>query len=493
MTAQETFGKFGVHFQTKLLQSLLLDTKFFDRIFEILELNYFDSKPHLWLYEKVQKYYEEYKLPPTIDNLEVFVLGENDDLMKHQLSEIIRTIRKSATTDTAFIKDEAIKFCRHMRMKKALYQSIEFWEKAKYDDIYKVMQDALRAGEESNIGHEYFSENALEHRIALMKRSPVATGLQHLDEILNGGLSKGELGVIVAPTGLGKSWLLALAGKSAVEKNLKVVHYTFELYEHQVGLRYDTIFTGISQDKIPFHLAEIKKKLASLKVSDNLIIKHYPTKKGTMNMLRTHLDKLHQQSFIPDLIVLDYADLMKPSQKYDQKRFEQEGTYEEIRGLAGELNIPIWTASQSNRGSLDSEVVSLAAIAESFAKAGVADIIITLSRTTEDKLKNTGRIFVAKNRAGKDGIVIPITMNLSNYKIETMKPYETVEELRTELAKLQAITDQVSGTSGSMIDHNRKKYSEFKEMQKKKENGNNENSSGRPKPEGHSGASLTGL
>jgi replicative DNA helicase len=310
-----------------------------------------------------------------------------------------------------------------------------------------------------------------------------------LDDVLNGGLSKGELGVVVAPTGLGKSWLLALFGKTSVEKNLKVVHYTFELYEHQVGLRYDTIFTGIPSDRIPGMIEYVRKKLKALKVTDNLIIKHYPTKKCTINMLRTHLDKLRQQGFVPDVLVIDYADLMKPTQKYDQKRFEQEGIYEELRGLAGELTIPIWTASQSNRGSLDSEVVSLAAIAESFAKAAVSDVIITLSRTIEDKLKNTGRIFVAKNRAGRDGIVIPITMDLSNYKIETMKPYESVEELRSELAKLSALTDQVvtGKNKESLIDHNKKKYSEFKEQQKQKENnGKAQNVGGCSKPEGNS-------
>ena len=242
----ENFSKFGQHFQTKVLQSLLLDVKFFDRIFEILELNYFDSKTHSWLYERIQKYYNEYKLPPTIDNLEIFVLSEKDELMKHQLFEIVRTIKKSATTDTAFIKDEAIKFCRHMRMKKALFQSIDFWEKAKYDDIYKVMQDALRAGEESNIGHEYFSDHALEQRIALMKRSPVPTGLKHLDEILCGGLSKGELGVVVAPTGLGK----------CIGKNVKI-EIEYDIFDIEFNGK---IYTLKEFDRIQTNLGYIYAK-----------------------------------------------------------------------------------------------------------------------------------------------------------------------------------------------------------------------------------------
>jgi replicative DNA helicase len=348
-----------------------------------------------------------------------------------------------------------------MKMKKALYQSIDLWEKSKYNDIYKVMGEAIKAGEESNIGHDYFDEKALEYRIALMKRTPIPTGLVHFDQILNGGLSRGELGVIVAPTGLGKSWLLAFIGSNAIINKFKIIHYTLELYDYQVGLRYDTIFTGIPQDQIPGMVDVVKKKLKKMDTNSSLQIKHYPTKKAGINTVRLHLDKLMQQGFIPDVIIIDYADLMRPSQKYDQKRFELEGIYEELRGLAGELNVPLWTASQSNRGSVDSEVISIAAISESFAKAAVADVIATFSRTPNDKVNNTGRLYVAKNRAGRDGIVIPIKMDLSSFKIETEKPYESYEELKSALAE--------SGDTEEFKIHNKEVYEEFKKKKKEDE------------------------
>jgi hypothetical protein len=202
--SKDSFARFGTHFQSKVIQSLLLDPKFFDRIYDILLIEYFDSESHKSVFKKIQEYFATYKYPPTINNLEILLLKEPDELIKHLCFEILTVIKKSAVNDTPFIKDEAIKFCRHQGMKRALYNSIDLWEQEKPDEIWNVMRTALMAGEESNVGHIYWNEYALEKRIELMKRAPLPTGLKHLDEILNGGLSKGELGVVVAGTGLGK-------------------------------------------------------------------------------------------------------------------------------------------------------------------------------------------------------------------------------------------------------------------------------------------------
>ena len=464
MTQTETasFSRYGSNFQTKLLQSLLTDVKFFDRIFDILELEYFDSKVHNYLYEKFQSYFKQYKTSISIDNLEIQVLSERDELLREQAHEILRTIKKASAADVQFIKDESIKFCRNQNMKKALYKSIDLWEAGNYDDIWKIIGNAVKAGEESQIGHDYWNELALEYRVGLMRRSPISTGLKDLDIVLNGGLSKGELGTLCGYVSSGKSWFLAVFGANAVLQKKKVVHYTLELYEHQVGLRYDTIFTGIPSDQISNNVEFVKKKLAAINSSNNLIIKHYSTKKASVNTLRLHYDKLVQTGFIPDLIIVDYGDLLKPAQKYDQRRHNLEEIYEDLRGLAGELAVPVWTGSQITRSSGELDVVTLESIAEAFAKAAISDVIVTLSRKIEDKIKNTGRLFVAKNRAGKDGIIIPITMNLSNYKIETQKPLDNLDDLKQELQDLSSIKngDELSG-------YNKKKYGEFQKTKEK--------------------------
>jgi len=458
----ESFRSFGIQFMTKVLQSLILDVKFFERIYDILLIEYFDSEPHKFIYEKIQSYFNKYKIAPTLDSIEMMIISEKNETMREQTAEILRAIKKSSVMDMKFIKDQAINFCKNQKMKNALYTSVDLWEKGKYDEIYKLVGEALRAGEESDTGHEYWEDIALESRITKMKRYPIPTGLKHLDEILNGGLSKGELGIICGGVGLGKSFALCSVAKNALLKGLNVLHYTLELYEHQVGLRYDSMLTGIPSQNIPNMIDKVKEKLNSIKTG-KLIIKFYPPKQASLNTIRLHITKLQQQGFIPDIIIIDYADLLKSSHRYDQKRFELESIYEDLRALAGELMIPIWSASQVNRVGYNSDIVDITTIAEAFAKAAVADVIITLSRKMEDKLNKSARLFVAKNRAGKDGIVIPMIMDLENFKFETKKPLENFDELKTELEKLK------DGAEQELKSHAKEQYEKF---QKKKEKNN---------------------
>ena len=121
------------------------------------------------------------------------------------------------------------------------------------------------------------------------------------------------------------------------------------------------------------------------------------------------------------MIIVDYADLLRPKTMHKEKRIELESIYEELRGIAQEFECPIWTASQTNRSGVNAEVITMEAISEAFNKCFVADFICTISRTHTDKQNNTGRMFVAKNRNGEDGIIFPLFMDTSNVKIEVMK------------------------------------------------------------------------
>ena len=149
-----------------------------------------------------------------------------------------------------------------------------------------------------------------------------------------------------------------------------------------------------------------------------LIIKEYPTGSASVMTIRNHLEKLSLKSFIPSLIIIDYADIMRSTQRYDTMRHELKFIYEEIRNLAMDMNIPIWTASQANRDSANSDIVGLENMSEAYGKAMVADVVLSLSRKAVEKSSGLGRIFVAKNRAGKDGILFPMKIDTSMSKIE---------------------------------------------------------------------------
>jgi replicative DNA helicase len=128
-----------------------------------------------------------------------------------------------------------------------------------------------------------------------------------------------------------------------------------------------------------------------------------------------------------DMIIVDYGDLLRPVRYLKEKRNELESIYEELRGMAVEYEAPVWTASQTNRSGLNAEVITMEAISEAFNKCFIADFIFTISRTIDDKVANSGRLFVAKNRNGPDGLVFPLFMDTSNVCIKVLEPSEEDE------------------------------------------------------------------
>ena len=225
--------------------------------------------------------------------------------------------------------------------------------------------------------------------------------------------------MVAANTGVGKShWLVAL-GANAMRNGKNVLHYTFELTEHAVGLRYDSNLCGMASNDVQDHkqlVIDTYKK----KGLGRLIIKEYPTGSATVMVLRNHIEKLLLKGFKPDLVIIDYADIMRASKSYDSLRHELKLVYEEIRNLAMELEIPIWTASQANRESAQADVVGLENMSEAYGKAMVADVVISISRKASEKATGIGRLFIAKNRAGKDGIVFPISIDTAMSMFEIL-------------------------------------------------------------------------
>ncbi|HAI39149.1 MAG TPA: hypothetical protein DCM40_14025 [Maribacter sp.] len=167
-------------------------------------------------------------------------------------------------------------------------------------------------------------------------------------------------------------------------------------------------------------------------------MKEYPTKSASTNTIRASLDKLLKREKKVDLIIIDYADILKPTTNYKEKRNQLESIYEELRGIAKEYECPIWTASQTNRTGLNQAVITMEAISEAFNKCFVSDFICTISRTKEDKTANTGKMYVAKNRNGPDGMVFPLLFDTSNVKIEVLEPTdETIDEMEVSEVKRQ--------------------------------------------------------
>ncbi len=204
------------------------------------------------------------------------------------------------------------------------------------------------------------------------------------------------------------------------------MQYTFELSETLGGKRYDANLTNINVSDLIDHKDEVKKVYEENDYG-NLIIKYYPTRSASVVTLRNHLEKLKFRGFIPSIVIIDYADVMKSTKAYDALRHELMLIYEELRQMAGDMNVPIWTASQSNRAGANADIVGLENMGEAYGKAQVSDFVLGLSRKPEEKAAGVGRLFIAKNRSGMDGIQLHCGIDTARSKFRVLDPHEVIE------------------------------------------------------------------
>jgi replicative DNA helicase len=410
-----SFEKFGNEFQIKILHYFLSDNDFAIRVIDILHPEFFSNENLQFLYSKIIEHQQKYESIPNSSSLDAIIGtldGSVDENVKEYLATVVDIFKSTANdqSDKKYVEEQTLEFCKQQAMRDAIMQSIDFLKKEDYEAIFTAVKKALAAGASREIGHDYFE--AVASRL-LNKRNPISTGMKLLDDYIAGGPSAGELMIIMCATGVGKSMFMVYLACQAMLQNKKVLYYSFEMSESMIGIRADAYFTKIGltsllMDTEGVHRAAVKERLIGLKEvcpSAALMIKEFPTKTCTITALKNHINNLQARGFIPDIIFVDYADLMRSTSKYNDKRFELESLIEQLRGMAMELHIPVVTASQANREGLDTSIVKLKHISESLAKAMIADVIISIGRDSELIRETKACYYLAKNRLGRDKVI----------------------------------------------------------------------------------------
>jgi replicative DNA helicase len=339
-------------------------------------------------------------------------------LKKSVVDQLRNVYQKISDTDINYVKETFLEFCKNQSLKNAMLVGVEYLKTGDYEKIRSEIDKALKAGAERNLGHDYFVD--VEKRLSDIARSCIKTGWELVDNLLDGGLAPGELGVIISSAGGGKSWCLARLGAEAMMQGKNVIHYTLELNENYVGRRYDACFTGFDFQAIPKQKEIVKKRVDDMKSQPGmgkLKVKYCPIKTVSAMSLKSHLERCQMIEGIKyDMMVVDYADILRPivSEKNTNSYSEAGSIYEELRMIAGELQIPIWTASQGNRNSSEEDIITASNVADSYRKIMTADFVMSLSRKIEDKVSNTARFHIIKNRFGCDGVTFPSIFNSSN-------------------------------------------------------------------------------
>ena len=424
MKEKDSFSRYGKAFQEGLVQIIYEDRPFADQITEVLHIHFLELEYLRVFTKKITNYRDRYATHPSAEAVITMLrteLDNEDKVVQKQVRDYFAKITSNEATDIEYIKEQSLDFCRKQNLKEAMLKSVSLLQTCSFDEISKTINDSLKLGSDNNFGYDYIAD--FEQRFVPRHRLPVTTGWKEIDAICGGGLGKSELGVVIAPTGAGKTFCLVHLGAQGLKEGKVVVHYTLELQDTIIANRYDSCLTGYPLSDIINFKEEVYEEIKDME--GKLIIKEYPTKSATTNTIKSHLARLLKRDIKPGMIIVDYADLLRPVTTRKKKRNELESIYEELRGISTEFQCPVWTASQTNRSGLNAEVITMEQISEAFSKCFVADFIFSVSRTVEDKQNNQGKIFIAKNRNGPDGIVYDIFMDPGSAKIRIM-PKTTV-------------------------------------------------------------------
>jgi len=419
MTLQ-SIDEYGPSFQMKVISSLLTHKEFLQNINDVLSDEYFSNPAHKWVINEILKYYEKYHTTISMDILKVEMKKLDNEVLKVSVKEQLREAYKADIDDLHYVQEEFSTFCKNQQLKKALLNSVDLLKAGDYDSIKYMIESAMKAGADKNIGHEY--KRDVESRYREDHRTTVPTPWPEINELIQGGLGNGDLGLIFGNPGGGKSWTLVALGGYAVQMGFNVIHYTLELSEAYTGRRYDAFFTGTPVDQLEKHKRTVEKSTAEL--PGELIIREFSMGKTTISTIEAHIQKVKDLGIEPDLIIIDYIDLLSTRKRNIDRKGEIDDIYTSTKGLARELNLPIWSVSQVNRAGAKDDVIEGDKAAGSYDKMMITDLSMSLSRKKEDKVNGTGRLHIMKNRYGMDGLTFQVKVDTSTGRIDIGNQYD---------------------------------------------------------------------
>ena len=418
-----TLAQYGTGFQIKVLSSLLTHKEFLINIHDVLSEEYFDNSAHKWIISRILEYYTKYHTTPSMDVIKTEVKKIDNEILQLSIKEQLKEAYKASEDDLAYVEEEFSNFCKNQQLKKALMTSVELLKAGDYDSIRNLVDNALKAGGDKNLGLEYNKD--VETRYREESRIVIPTPWDTFNKLFQGGLGNGDFGLIFGNPGGGKSWSLIALGGWAVKLGYNVIHYTLELSESYVGKRYDAFFTGIPVNLIHDYKEKVQDTVD--KLEGNLIIKEYSPGKASISTIEAHIKKNIDQGVKPDLIIIDYVDLLRSKRSKGDRKEEIDDIYVSTKGLARELKLPVWSVSQVNRAGAKDDIIEGDKAAGSYDKIMITDVAISLSRKKEDKVAGTGRFHIMKNRYGGDGMTFGAKIDTSTSIMDITDDYDEDE------------------------------------------------------------------
>ena len=396
----KNFDYLGNTFQLQLINQIIEDKDFASSIMDVIESSYFDNKYFKIILQMIKEYHSKYESCPNFDTLEQIVKSEiSQELVAKIVLDTLKQIKDAPFEGTVFV---------HEKLQKAMDKAqkiITEGDFESYDKVEGLVREALQVGEvEKNVTDIFMG---LDTVLDEDYRHPIPMGITGIDRLLKGGLAKGEIGVILAPTGVGKTTILTKIANTAFNLGYNVLQIFFEDNPKIVQRKHFTIWTGIEPDNLALHKEEVMGKITEIQetMKNKLILKKLASDTTTMSQIKNQVRKMIADGNKIDLILLDYIDCVLPESSAKDEWKAEGSVMRGFEAMCHELNLVGWTATQGNRSSISSEVVTTDQMGGSIKKAQVGHVIITVAKSLQQKEMNLATIAITKSRLGKDGVV----------------------------------------------------------------------------------------
>ena len=409
MSNEKNFGYLGNTFQIQLINQLILNKDFARAIVDVLDSKYFDNQYFKIIVQMIKEYYIKYESVPTFETLDQLTRSEisSDSARKIVLDTLIQ-IRDVSFEGHQFVIEKALKFCKQQELQKVMTKAQKIIDKGdfeSYDQLEEMVNKALQVGEIQEGEHDVFTN--LDQVLDEDYRHPIPMGIPGIDNLLKGGLAKGELGVILAPTGVGKTTVLTKICNHAYNLGYNVLQIFFEDNPKIIQRKHFTLWTGIAPDELSFHKEVVMEKVKEIRenTSNKLILKKFASDTLTMNQIKNQIRKMIAEGTKIDMICLDYIDCIVPDKNLGDEWKSEGSVMRGFEAMCHELDVAGWTATQGNRSSISSDVVTTDQMGGSIKKAQVGHVIISVAKSLQQKEMKLATIAITKSRIGRDGIV----------------------------------------------------------------------------------------
>jgi replicative DNA helicase len=409
MATGKNFEYLGQQFQLQLLNQIILDKDFSHTIIDVIENNYFENKYFKIIIQMVKEYYKKFDHTPSFETLEQVTKSElQQEIASKIVLDTIKKIKDVTIDGVGFVQEKALKFCKQQELQKVMTKAqkiIDGGEFENYDTLEELVRDALLVGNKDTSMMNVFSN--LDQVLEEDYRHPIPMGIHGIDRLLKGGLAKGEIGVILAPTGVGKSTVLTKISNHAFNLGFNVLQIFFEDNPKVIQRKHFTLWTGIHPDDLSEKKEQVFSKVKEIeeKMDNKLIMKKLPSDTMTMLQIKNQIRKMVADGIKVDMIVLDYIDCIVPDKNLGDEWKSEGSVMRAFEAMCHEMNIVGWTATQGNRSSISSEVVTTDQMGGSIKKAQVGHVIISVAKTLQQKEMKLATIAITKSRIGDDGIV----------------------------------------------------------------------------------------